>query len=182
MAYSTSQTTRIKEANNDVNLTKSEYETAQKTLAELDTKEKTLRASVFKCNGYRNTIKNIGLLSPGDCTNCVIHSNCPDCKGINVCKSRVIEYNGVYKIWNAYKSTVTAAKTAYEEAKTELENVLNNIAKETNNDPQVILANNQIKAQKDIAASALKSRTVQIAIFGGIALIIIVIMVVVLRK
>lgn len=182
MAYTAAQQQRIDQAAANVDSAKQAYDAAQSTLASLDRTARDINASVFQCNGFRNRALDYQILNPSDCTPCTFNSNCPQCNTKSECERRVRVFNDAFTAWTAYQSTANSASVAYEAAKTALSNLLNAIAIESNNDPAVIIANKQIEAQKNISQSILKSRTVQIAIFGVVVLIIVGVMVAVLRR
>lgn len=182
MAITTSQQNRIDIATANVTSTKATYDSAQGTLTSLRSTADSIKASVHQCNGFRNRTVNFGTLNPGDCTACISNSNCPQCNTKNECQRRVREFNNAYENWNTQRATAISAETAYNNAKTALSEVLGAIEKESNSDPAVIIATKQIKAEQELGESALKSRTVQIVIFGVIALIIVGVMIAVLRR
>lgn len=183
MAYTISQQSRIDAATAKVDSTKNTYDAAAGKLTTLETTARGFKDSVFQCLGFSNSSnKDFRPLSTNNCETCALNYKCPQCKTKAECQRRVREFNSAYDSWNSYRSTVDNLKTAYDSAKDELKGVLDTIAIESNNDPEVIISNNQIKAQQDISKFILKSKNVQIAIFAVIALIIVGVMIAVLRK
>lgn len=192
MAYTVSQQNRINTATANVESTKATYDAAKATLTGLEQTARSIKDRVHQCNGYKNRTVNFERLNPDDCTPCILKRNCPDCYPIQACIDRVREFNDAYITWSNYGSTVDNTAAAYNSAQTALDNVFRAIEQESNNDPAVIAANNQLKAQQAASAvaisqaslgqSILKSKNIQIAIVGVIILVIVVGVIMVLRK
>lgn len=170
------QIERIRVATNKVNSTKETYDSSVIELSrlyEIAKRDGALWNSVFQCKGYNGKTKNWEILSANECQTS-IPTNYSGC-GKDQCIRRVGLFNTAYKAWKDYKTIVdnnlTAYNTAKDNLKTEEGLIQGEIKTATDNDPVVVAAR-----------AVARSRTVQIAIFGGIALVIIVVVIMVLKR
>ena len=139
------QKDRIIAARSKVTTAKSRYDSSLSELTKRDGKARSQWTSLMQCKGFLGKVKNYEVQDKKTCTKCTFNANCPDCQSKAECEARVIRFNNAYTSWSGYKSTVTLLLKGWNDAKTELNDLLESIKQQTLADPI---------AQAQIAAAA----------------------------